>query len=140
MLRAAFDGLEPDAKKLLGRLSFFSSAVPYETLAALNPRLPPRPEAVQKPSNSTLEPSALERIRLRREQDPAKREALEERYKRERREKFDEALAAHEAYLAALAAWETSPKRRAAERWLRAALQLLQRRGLVIREAGRGEL
>ena len=89
VLKVALAGLDPDAQKLLGRLSLFSSSADYAELAALNPRLPPRPQATH----------------------------AEER-----------------------TAWEQSPERAPAERWLRRTLQLLRSRGLVIREGASYDL
>ncbi|MEM9387834.1 MAG: DUF4062 domain-containing protein [Pseudomonadota bacterium] len=106
VLKVALEGLEPDEWKLLGRLSFFSGAVPYTTLSAINPCLPPRPARVEDPKQMAL-------------RDERRREVAE---------------AAYTAYLDRLQEWEKSHERTEAEHWLRRVLRLLQRRGLVTRE------
>lgn len=49
ILRAALDDLSATSRQLLSTLALLSTAVDYPLLAALNPHLPPEPEAVQKP-------------------------------------------------------------------------------------------
>ncbi|MEO0549072.1 MAG: DUF4062 domain-containing protein [Pseudomonadota bacterium] len=111
VLKVAFEGLDDDTRKLLARLSFFSSAVAYAALVVLNPTLPDRPEKVENPEE-TFVPSSRRK----------------------------EAKEAYAAYLKALERWEHSPERQAAERWLREALKKLHRRGLLIREGASYDL
>jgi hypothetical protein len=44
ILAAALNGLEPGARQLLSRIAALGDAVPFETVAALNPFLPPPPK------------------------------------------------------------------------------------------------
>ncbi|HEX6745694.1 MAG TPA: DUF4062 domain-containing protein [Longimicrobium sp.] len=50
ILAAALTGLEPGVRQLLNRIAAFSHAVPFETVVALNPFLPPLPEAAGEPA------------------------------------------------------------------------------------------
>lgn len=49
ILAAALNGLEPGTRQLLSRIAAFADAVPFDTIAALNPFLPPpSPEPASK--------------------------------------------------------------------------------------------
>jgi hypothetical protein len=49
ILQAAMEALEPASRQLLSTLALLSGAADYETVAAFNPHLPPRPEEVKMP-------------------------------------------------------------------------------------------
>src|SRR5438046_10339346 len=51
ILRFALEGLDEQKRKLLCRIAVLSESQNYDTLAVLNPFLPPRPEEVEKPDN-----------------------------------------------------------------------------------------
>lgn len=61
ILAAALNGLEPGARQLLSRIAALGGAVPFDTVAALNPFLPPAPDT----SDETVqfESFRLERLR-----------------------------------------------------------------------------
>jgi len=48
ILKAAFDDLDPEVRTLLTRIALVSEAIDYQTVAALNPRLPEAPEKVEQ--------------------------------------------------------------------------------------------
>ncbi len=50
ILRFALDGLDEQKRKLLCRIAVLSETVTYETLAVLNPFLPPRPDHAPAPA------------------------------------------------------------------------------------------
>ena len=52
ILRFALEGLDGQKRKLLCRIAVLSENVDYDTLAVLNPFLPPRPEEVEEPEES----------------------------------------------------------------------------------------
>jgi hypothetical protein len=49
ILHFALDGLDEPKRKLLCRIAILSENAKYETLAVLNPYLPPRPKEVEEP-------------------------------------------------------------------------------------------
>jgi hypothetical protein len=51
ILRFALEGLDERKRKLLCRIAVLSENATYDTIAVLNPFLPPRPEEVEEPDN-----------------------------------------------------------------------------------------
>lgn len=143
ILAYALDGLPPEQRKLLAQIAAFRYPVDYATISAFNPYLPPRPAEVNAPG----EPLALRwaRRELRSAKTDAERAAAEQavaRLETQYAPQLAVQQAAYDAYQQALAAYPTSPAYREGERRFRAAVKLLQARGLLQfdREAGRYDL
>ena len=141
VLKVAHDGLAADARKLLGRLAFFSHGVRFEVMQTLNPRRPPAPTPVPEPGDGsgTLEARRRNLLsrRLAETTDASKQAGLRsgvDMLETMIRKKVEEAREAWDAYQADLAAWKASPALGEAEEWLRAVLVRLQRSGLMMRD------
>jgi tetratricopeptide (TPR) repeat protein len=138
ILKVAYEALEPDARKLLSVLAFFSQSVAGEVLVELNPRRPERPKEVRKPSPVDEDGDYdLRDLRRRRDREmpSAAKAAIEGRIAARRAELkaiFALHTDAHRQYEAAQAQWRASPELRTANAWLGKAAIDLQRRGLVI--------
>ncbi len=116
ILAFALAGLDETTRKLLSRIAVVSENADYDTLAVLNPFLPPRPVEVEKPSDP-------ERIwRWKRLSEDEKAKAMAE---------YQASLAAYQHYQEALKAYPTTPEYRKAVKAFDAALKELEQRGLL---------
>lgn len=138
ILQVAYEALEPDARKLLGVLAFFSQSVAGEVLVELNPKRPARPREVRRPlpvdEGYDYDLSVLRRA-LDRENSSDDTNKIERQITARRAELkdfFEHQTEAHRQYEAALTQWRASPELRAADAWLGKAAVDLQRRGLII--------
>lgn len=116
ILHAALEALPEKSRQLLSTLALLSEAVDYETLSALNPHLPPLPEAVEKPGN----PEGSRRWRL-----------ASEEAKQEVRQVYQAALQRYREYEQALATLLKSREYRTAPQELAKTVRDLERRGLL---------
>jgi len=116
ILRAALDALGPASRQLLSTLALLSSAADYETVAAFNPHLPPRPEKVKVPTKP-------EDSRLWKRIDDEKKAKL--------REQFEAALGKRKAYELALHEWRESDSVREAPQKLTETMADLEHRSLL---------
>lgn len=113
ILTTALDALPDKSRQLLSALALLSQAVDYGTLTALNPHLPPQPEAPPEP----------ERPRDRWDWDflsPAEQQEAEQEY-----------LAGREKFEQDRRSWLESPEPRIAARELALTVRDLERRGLL---------
>ena len=116
ILQAAMEALEPASRQLLSTLALLSGAADYETVAAFNPHLPPRPEEVKvpgKPEDGWL----LERIN--------------DETKAKRRRQYDAALDKRKAYELTLHEWSESGSVREAPQRLTETMADLEHRNLL---------
>lgn len=120
ILRAALDALDMPSRQLLSALALISSAVDYETVAALNPHLPPEPKVIEEPTR----PESKMLWSLTSEVRRAKQ-----------REQYESDLAKWKAYNLALQTWRESEAVREAPKRLVATMQNLEQRGLLYYEA-----
>ncbi|MSP00201.1 MAG: DUF4062 domain-containing protein [Acetobacteraceae bacterium] len=137
ILKLAFDGLDGMTHQLLTRIAMISTTVAWDVLAALNPALPPQPEAVEQPVPPDIEGdmqlkvlrhrlagTVMQQQRFRLLQEIAARHRVLER-------PTEVIRRAYAAYQASLTAYRQSAAVRTAERWLNAALTDLETRGLL---------
>lgn len=127
ILHFALAGLSEQTRKLLCRIAVISENATYDTLAVLNPFLPPKPEEVEEPS------------------DPSKGWAwrrMSDEEKQKAQTSYREAQEAHRCYQEAVQAYFASEEYRRAEPAFDAALTELENRGLLQwdREANRYEM
>jgi tetratricopeptide (TPR) repeat protein len=138
ILKVAYEALEPDERRLLGVLAFFSQSVPGEVLVELNPRRPPRPQEVERPLRADVatDPDlAMLKTRLEGEQSAEAKAEIEHQIAARRKELddlFERQAEMHRQYETALKQWRMSPELRASDAWLGKAAIDLQKRGLVI--------
>lgn len=116
ILTAALGALAPKSRQLLSTLALLSEAVDSATLAALNPHLPPEPEAVEEPWN----PERSSWWERRSEDEKA-----------EERRDYESALQRRKEYEQAVEKRRKSPAFRNARRNLETTVGDLQRRGLL---------
>jgi tetratricopeptide (TPR) repeat protein len=116
ILRAAMEALGPPSRQLLSTLALLSNAVDYETVAAFNPHLPPKPEEVEEPAPP--EQHWLWDMRTDEE-------------KGELRQQFEAALAERKAYEHTMQGWRDSEAVRDAAKKLGETIQDLEHRGLL---------
>ena len=118
ILRAAIDALPPASRQLLSALALLSESADYETLKALNPHLPPKPEEVKMP----LEPE--KRLRWQRMSDDEKAEA---------RKRYQAALLLHREFETAESEWRRSfdVRSREATKGLTETVRDLEQRGVL---------
>lgn len=122
ILRAALDALDPASHQLLSSLSLISSAVDYETVAALNPHLPPKPEMVE-------EPSKPEEDWHMSAEGPSPWHELSRKDQARVRARYEADLARRKVFEQAMQAW--SKTAREAMKRLPETVQDLERRGLL---------
>ncbi|HEX5705207.1 MAG TPA: SIR2 family protein [Pyrinomonadaceae bacterium] len=115
ILRVALDALPEDSRKLLSTLALLSESVEYDTLAALNPHLPPMPS---KP----VHPDEIEFWQY---------ESPDEEESEWQRKEYDTVIARWEQYEKALKAWHDSPRVRNAPQKLLDTVKDLEERGLL---------
>jgi tetratricopeptide (TPR) repeat protein len=116
VLQFALAGLREPVRKLLCRIALVSESATYETLAVLNPFLPPRREVVEKPEDPS------EGYRWRRMSDEEKQQAQAQ---------YQEAQAKHRSYQEAVRAYFAGAEYRRAVTAFDAALKELEDRGLL---------
>ncbi len=127
ILHYALRGLDETTQKLLSRIAVISESASYDTLAVLNPFLPPRPQVVEEPS------------------DPSEGwlwTRMSDDHKEQARAEFREAQAAYESYQEAIRAYFASPEYRQGVKAFDQALSELENRGLLQwdRDANRYEM
>ncbi len=127
ILHYALRGLNEQTRKLLCRIAVISENATYDTLAVLNPFLPPRPAEVDEPSDPS------EGWRWRRLSDEKKKEA---------EAAFHEARESYRRYQEELRAYLASAEYRQGVTAFDRALEELENRGLLQwdREANRYEM
>jgi Domain of unknown function (DUF4062) len=116
ILRAALDALEGPSRQLLSTLALLSDAVDYETVAALNPHLPPEPQEVKRPAPM---------------EDSWRWKSANDERKAELHKRHEEALARRKEYEKALESWRSSRELREAPTKLAATIQDLEGRGFL---------
>jgi tetratricopeptide (TPR) repeat protein len=116
ILRFALEGLDEPTRKLLCRIAILSENVGYDTLAALNPFLPPKPKEVREPNNPEKS------WRWDRLTDEQKQAGLAE---------YKQAQEAYHQYHETLRAYPESAEHQQAVRSFDKALRELQDRGLL---------
>ncbi len=141
VLKVAYEGLEPDARQLLGRIAFFSHSVEFEVLETLNPRRSAPPEEAPEAGATESYGRPFKQRRLEQElrttDESGRKMKLQteiEALKLEAEEAHRRASQARQTFLSDLAAWKASPELHAAKVWLRKALLTLQRCGLLVRD------
>lgn len=116
ILKTSLDALPDKARQLLATLALLSEAVDYDTLAALNPHLPPQPEPPPEPE---------------RPQDRWDWEFLSAAKRRTARKQYAADRKRYAGYEQDLQSWRDSLEFRAAARNLARTVQDLERRGLL---------
>ncbi len=116
ILRAALDALGPASRQLLSTLALLSSAADYETVAAFNPHLPPRPEEVKVPSKP---------------EEHWDWEFIDEEEKAEVRGQYEADLAKRQVYELALHEWRESDSVREAHQKLTETMGDLEQRSML---------
>lgn len=127
ILHSALDALPDTSRRLLSTLALLSGEADYETLSALNPHLPPEPDAVLPPL---------------RPEDGLYLEYLSEDERRLVRQQYLLEAEQHAEYQLAYRAWQASPEFAAAGHNLSLTVADLEKRGLLQydRQAGRYDL
>lgn len=120
ILRAALDALDMPSRQLLSTMALVSSAMDYETVAALNPHMPPEPKVIEEPTR--LESKMLWNL-------------TSEVRRAKQREQYESDLAKWKAYNLAPQTWRESEAVREAPKRLVATMQNLEQRGLLHYEA-----
>jgi tetratricopeptide (TPR) repeat protein len=132
ILAAALTGLEPTERQLLSRIAALGGAVPFATVAVLNPFMPPAPQDPSKGSGfdydiwrlktlqSSLEPATAEEERARIAGEIS-----------ETRARIEQVESDRAAHARALEEYSASEEVRQAVPKLVSALQDLERRGLL---------
>jgi hypothetical protein len=116
ILHYALRGLNEQTQKLLSRIAVISENATYDTLAVLNPFLPPRPMEVKEPS------------------DPSKSwrwGRLPDEEKEKQQSAYREAMEAFRKYVEAVLAYPVSVEYRQGVTAFDAALKELENRGLL---------
>jgi tetratricopeptide (TPR) repeat protein len=134
ILEYAFRGLGEKQRELLSRIAVLSDSAEYNTVAILNPFLPPRPDEVQEPSDPAARYEWHFQMRLDQATSPEEREAIEaERsaFRAERESEYQEQKQAYERYQQALRAYYDSAEFRQAIAAFHVALSDLEDRGLL---------
>jgi tetratricopeptide (TPR) repeat protein len=128
ILHFALAGLDELTRKLLCRIAVISENATYDTLAVLNPFLPPRPKEVEEPSDPSSGGWSWRR--------------LSEEQKQKAQAAYREAQGAYRRYQEAVRAYYASAEYRRAVTAFDAALKELENRGLLQwdREANRYEM
>lgn len=131
ILAAALNGLEPGARQLLSRIAALGDAVSFETVAALNPFLPPPPKFDEE-SSAKEEANRIELL----ESLLANRSSEEERNMiareiSERGARIEQAEAERAAHVQVMEEYRGSEEVRQALPKLVPALQDLEQRGLL---------
>ncbi len=116
ILHYALRGLNEQTRKLLCRIAVISENATYDTLAVLNPFLPPRPADVEEPSDPS---------------DGWRWEHLSDEEKENARTEYRERQEAYRRYQAAMRAYFASAEYREAVTAFDAALDELENRGLL---------
>jgi hypothetical protein len=128
ILTAALEALPNASGQLLSALSMLPESFDYTILAALNPHLPPAPEAVPDP-DMPAEGGMIWQI-------------LTEKQRKDQRRDYAAAAKKRKVYERAYAAWLATPETRQAADALAITVRDLERRGLLQyeRNAGRWDL
>jgi hypothetical protein len=116
ILQAAMEALEPASRQLLSTLAMLSGAADYETVAAFNPHLPPRPVKVKVPSKP---------------EDGWLWKRIDDENKAKLRGQYEAALAKRNAYELALHEWRESGSVREAPQRLTETMADLEHRSLL---------
>ena len=116
ILQAAMEALEPASRQLLSTLALLSGAADYETVAAFNPHLPPRPEEVKVPGKP---------------EDGWLWERINDETKAKWRRQYDAALDERKAYELTLHEWNESGSVREAPQRLTETMADLEYRNLL---------
>ena len=116
ILRAAIDALGPASRQLLSTLALLSGAADYETVAAFNPHLPPRPDEVTVPSKP---------------EDGRDWKRIKEEDKAKLRVQYKDALVKRKDYELALHEWSKSDSVREALQRLTKTMSDLEHRSLL---------
>jgi hypothetical protein len=125
ILTTAITALPEDSAAVLSQLALLQEAVDYATLQALNPLLPPEPEAVEAPVDPKRLPSW---------------ERASESVQQDKLAQYASALARYEAYRETQRAWALRADVQSAPRRLDDALLDLERRGLLQNQHKRHDL
>jgi tetratricopeptide (TPR) repeat protein len=128
ILAYAFEGLDPQKRQLLSRISALSDAADYETISILNPYLSPAPEKVEKPDTSYLDFVRMEMKKVA--QQPTMHKYLKRR-ESEAQEEYNQKMEAYGLYQRSLTEYLESSERRAAISAFDTALSDLEDRGLL---------
>jgi hypothetical protein len=116
ILSAAIDALAAESRQLLQTLALLQGGADFETLKALNPHLPPKPEEVKEP------------------RDPIHRfpwSRWDEELRAREKAHYERKVPQRQAYVEALAAWKSDPAVRAAPAKLGDTIRDLEKRGLL---------
>jgi len=116
ILLAAMEALEPASRQLLSTLALLSGAADYETVAAFNPHLPPRPVKVKVPSKP---------------EDGWLWKRIDDEKKAKLRGEYEAAHAKRNAYELALNEWRESDSVREATQKLTDTMADLEHRSLL---------
>jgi tetratricopeptide (TPR) repeat protein len=116
ILHFALDGLEESKRRLLCRIAVLSENVRYDTIAVLNPFLPPKPEVVKEPDDP---------------QENSRWQRLSEEERAQRLARYRKSLDAFNQYKEALASYPQSTEYRQTIHAFDKALKELQDRGLL---------
>ena len=122
ILRFALEGLDEPKRKLLCRIAVLSENAEYDTLAAINPYFPTKPESVEKPEDPT---------------GSWRWGSLTEEQRQERLAAFEQSQVAYGEYQVALQSYQAAAQK--AMLPFNAALRELQDRGLLQRDHDNGQ-
>jgi len=135
ILHFALAGLDELTRKLLCRIAVISENANYDTLAVLNPFLPPKPAEVEEPSDP-FQSYSWRRLE-RQEKDAATTEQREQvaaekaKYRAEDEPRYREAQQAYLRYQEAMRLYPTTPEYYRAVTAFDSALKELEERGLL---------
>ena len=133
ILRAAMDALEAPSRQLLSTLALLTDAVDYETVAALNPHIPPEPRFVKDPDEGSVpwtDEAWEAHQRKYRALSPEKRKERDEADAKADAE-YEEGVQRRKEYLRALAEWEKIATEPEARRKLEMTLSDLEGRAFL---------